>query len=154
MSRSLVSMVVLSLFGCTHHHASAEPPAPHQHEPPGASSAAPDGVNPVQHEMRLLLAAVQQAVEGVALGDVRGVPEAFHRVHAAKQGTAAALASGAWRPVQGDVPHFEALDEAFHATLEPLVEASARNDVPATADALAEVVRQCDGCHRAFRVAK
>lgn len=150
MSRALVAVAVLLLFGCTHHHASVEPPAEHGHHE-GAPPAAPDGLNPVQHEMRLLLGAVQQAVEGVALGDVRRVPEAFHRVHAAKQATAAALASGAWRPGQGDLPRFEAMDEAFHAKLEPLVEASSRNDLAATADALAEVVRQCDGCHRAFR---
>lgn len=141
MSRSIIVLAVVSLFGCTHHHSHASHTAP----PP------PADVNPVQHEMRLLLAAVQQTVEGVALGDVRAVPEAFHRVHAAKETTAAAVTSGAWRPVQGDLAHFEALDEAFHAKLEPLVEAAARNDVPATADALGEVVRQCDGCHRDFR---
>lgn len=152
MSRVFVVLAVLSFAGCAHPHAGTEPSAHahHQHHAPPPA----EGVSPVQHEMRLLLAAVQQGVEGVALGDVRAVPAAFHQVHAAKEATAAAVRAGAWRPVQGDLAQFEALDEAFHAKLEPLVEASARGDVPATGEALAEVIRQCDGCHRVFRPAK
>lgn len=153
MSRPLVVLAVLSFAGCAHPHAGVESTAhaPHAH---GAPAPPPAGVSPVQHEMRLLLAAVQQAVEGVALGDVRQVPAAFHQVHAAKEATAAAVMAGAWRPAQGDLAQFQALDEAFHGKLEPLVEAAARDDVPATGEALAEVIRQCDGCHRAFRPPK
>lgn len=103
--------------------------------------------------MRLLTAALETAVRGIGAGDVRPVEHALHQVHAAKEATGAALRSGAYRlPRNPDrVQRFSELDEAFHGGLERLVEASQRNDVAATADALGVVMRGCQGCHGEFR---
>jgi len=119
---------------------------------PGALDAAPPA-NPVQAEMRLLTATMELAVRGIGAGDVREGGDALHRVHAAKEGTARAIASGAWRPAKGAdrVAAFVALDEEFHGRLGRLVVASEANDVPATATALGEVMAGCHGCHSAFR---
>lgn len=149
-TRALPSLLLAVTFAtCAHAPTSPETVKSDAHvETP---AALPEGVSPVQVEMRLLLAAVQKTVEGVAMADLRAVPQAFHDVHAAMEGTNAAVASGAWKPVQGDVARFEALDAEFHKKLVPLVGAARRNDVPAAADALAEVVRACDVCHREYR---
>jgi cytochrome c556 len=112
---------------------------------------APPPANVVQEEMRLLLGAVQEAVAGVAVGDVRGLPAAIHKVHGAKEATGAALASGAWRPAKGEVARFREVDEAFHDQLVVLVRAAKKNDVPATAEALGAVLRGCPACHDEFR---
>lgn len=152
MNRLIIAFVTAASLGCAHHHETEG----HAHEhpaPPAATSATPDAeLNPVQREMRLLLTAVQDAMAGVAAGDVRAVPGSFHRVHLAKETTAAALKSGAWKPAKGgDAAAFEAVDVAFHGKLEVLVGAAARNDVAATGNALGDVVRDCHACHSQFR---
>lgn len=136
MSRLLVPLA-LALAGCAHHESA--PPTP------------PPPVNVVQEEMRLLLGAVQEAVAGVAMGDVRGVPAAIHRVHGAKEATAAALTAGQYQPPKGEVGRFREVDEAFHDQLVVLVRAAKKNDVPATAEALGAVLRGCPACHGEFR---
>lgn len=123
---------------------------------PGSAPVAPDAAppaNPVQAEMRLLTATMELAVRGIGAGDVREVAQALHRVHAAKEATASAIASGAWKPAKGgdQVAAFVALDEEFHGRLGRLVVASEANDVPATATALGEVMAGCHGCHSTFR---
>jgi cytochrome c556 len=120
------------------------------HRAPPAKTAA---TNPVREEMRLLTAALEQAVRGIGAGDVREVEHALHRVHAAKEVTEAAIESGRYRPPKGAdrIARFRALDEVFHRDLARLVGASRRNDVPATAEAVGAVLRGCAGCHAEFR---
>lgn len=138
-----------------HDHGAASPAHDHAHAttatPPKVPSA--PAQNPVQHEMRLLLEAMQQVVAGIALGDVRAVPDVLHRVHAAKEDTAAALSSGSYEPPKNgdDVARFTAMDEAFHGELVKLVQASAKNDIAATVEAFSATMRGCDGCHTEFR---
>lgn len=109
--------------------------------------------NAVQLEMRLLEAALITAVTGIGARDVRPVAPALHKVHAAKEATEKALERGAYvlpnRP--GALARFKALDEAFHEHLEALVEASGKNDVPATAAAVGRALQACDTCHTEFR---
>lgn len=142
MPKSLPVLLLLVVAGCTEHSHHAPPPAP---------SAPP--ANPVQAEMRLLSATLQSAVRGIGAGDVRSVEHELHQLHAAKEATEAAIRSGAYRlPRNPDrVDRFRELDEAFHGGLGSLVQASRRNDVPATAEALGVVLRGCQGCHSEFR---
>lgn len=159
---TLTLAAALAGLGCSHHQDAHAQDGTHHHEHPkddthqhhgaAASEVAPAGLNPVQHEMRLLLSAVQQAMDGVARGDVKDVPASFHRVHLAKEATAAAVTAGAWKPPEGTtVARFTALDEAFHGKLEVLVGAASRGDVAATGGALGDVVRDCHACHAEFR---
>ncbi len=103
--------------------------------------------------MRLLTAALGSAVSGIGVGDVREVEHQLHRLHAAKAATDAALESGAYHlPKNADqVARFRELDAAFHEGLERLVDATHRNDLPATADAVGVVLHGCPGCHTEFR---
>ncbi len=139
MQRTSIALAIALLAACK---SDTRPPAP---------PAAPK--NPVQREMGLLLAAMQTTVTGIALGDVRGVPAAFEEVDRAKQATEAALGSGAYVPPKhaDQLAHFRELDEAFHPQLEKLVEAAARNDVPATAAAFGTAMQGCQPCHAEFR---
>ena len=127
------------LTACDHHDHSA---------PPAAA-----GVNPVQHEMRLLQDAMRDTVTAIAAGDVKAVPHALHKVHAANDATAAALKSGAYKPPKnGDaLSKFESMDQAFHHELEAMVEASAKGDVTSTALAFGKAMSSCNGCHTEFR---
>lgn len=120
-----------------------------------ADAAAPAG-NVVQTEMRMLTQIVEATVRGIGANDVRGIDEQLHQLHAAKEATAAAVRSGAYKlPKNSEgVAAFEAMDEAFHEHLGALVKASRANEVPAAADALAQIVRGCPGCHAAFRAGK
>ncbi len=141
------TLFVLALLaaGCTEHSQHAH------HAPPAAPSTPP--ANPVQAEMRLLSATLQSAVRGIGAGDVRSVEHELHRLHAAKETTEAAIRNGSYRlPKNPDrVARFHELDEAFHGGLGGLVQASRRNDVAATAEALGVVLRGCQGCHSEFR---
>jgi cytochrome c556 len=121
--------------------------------PAPTSPASPAPGNVVQTEMRLLSATLEGAVRGIGAGDVRSVALDLHRVHAAKQATEAAIVSGTYRlPKHPDaVARFHELDEAFHRGLRQLVDASARNDVAATAAAIGVVLGECQGCHAEFR---
>ncbi|MCE9574287.1 MAG: cytochrome c [Deltaproteobacteria bacterium] len=128
--------------------------------PPGAPVAAPAAVrdaappgNAVQAEMRLLHAAMQAALSGVAYGDVRAVPEALEAVDRAKAATEAALESGQYTLARGGdrLARFRELDESFHGQLEALVTAARQNDVAATATALGVAMQACQACHAEFR---
>lgn len=128
---------LLCLAGCSGH----QPPAP------------TSGANPVQHEMQLLTAALQSAVNGIGAGDVRGIAHELHGVHAAKERTETALSSGNYRLRKNHerLDRFRALDEEFHRRLEGLVHASQANDVGAAATAFAGVIQSCAPCHSVFR---
>lgn len=146
----LLALSVAMLSACRDHdpHAHHAPPPP---APPASAPGAP--ANAVQHEMRLLTAALEGAVRGIGQGDVRAVEHDLHRVHAAKEATEAALKSGTYRPPLNPdkLDRFRELDESFHRDLERLVEASRRNDVAATAAATGVVLNGCQSCHAEFR---
>jgi hypothetical protein len=135
-----------------HEHAAHEQPAHPQPTQPGPA-AAPPAANPVQHEMRLLTSALETAVRSIGQGDVRPVAHELHRVHLAKEATQAAIEAGRYRTPRNpeQLERFRALDEAFHGDLGRLVQASSRNDVAATAEALGAVLQRCQGCHSQFR---
>jgi cytochrome c556 len=125
----------------------------HDHAHWKADPIAAAGDNPVQREMQLLTAALERAVRGIGMGDVRGVEHDLHQLHGAMESTEEAVRSGAYRlPKNASaVDRFLALDEAFHEELVALVGASRANDVPAAAEAVGTLVQRCDGCHREFR---
>jgi cytochrome c556 len=118
-----------------------------------ASDAAGPPPNVVQTEMRMLTQILEATVRGIGANDVRGIDEQLHRLHAAKEATSAAVKSGTYKLPKNPegVAQFEAMDEAFHEHLGSLVRASRANDVPAAADALAQIVRGCPSCHAVFR---
>jgi len=131
-------------------HGSAAPPAP----APGsaAAPALPPG-NVVQTEMRLMTTILEATVRGIGARDVRGIDHELHRLHAAKEATAAAVRDGSYKLPKNpeQVATFETMDEAFHKHLEALVYASRDNDVPRAAEALGAILRGCEGCHATFR---
>lgn len=136
---SLALFALFALLSCDHHH-EAPPPAP-------------AGVNPVQHEMRLLHEAMRDTVTAIANGDVKTVPAALHRVHAAKEVTENAIKTGAWHPPKNGqaLERFLQLDGTFHGELEFLVESAAKGDIPTTAIAMGKALASCNGCHAEFR---
>jgi len=120
----------------------------------GPSAASPGaGANALQNEMRLLTTALEATVRGIGAGDVRAAEHELHGVHAAKDATEAAIHGGSYRLAKNPerLDRFHELDEAFHRDLEALANASHRNDVAATAEALGVVMRGCHGCHAEFR---
>lgn len=131
-------------------HAHAAPEGDPAHAAPTVDDA---NANPVQIEMRLLTATMQQAVDGIGRGDVREIAHSLHRLHAAKERTSASIAEGSYHPPRegADMARFTELDEAFHGKLIPLVRASQANDVPAAAEAFGAVMAGCNGCHSEFR---
>lgn len=121
-----------------------------------ADAAAPDAGPPpnvVQTEMRILTDIVEATVRGIGNNDVRGIDEQLHKLHAAKEATGAAVKGGTYKlPKNPDqLAAFEQMDEAFHKQLGALVSASSKNDVPAAANALSEIVKGCPSCHATFR---
>jgi hypothetical protein len=129
------------------HHEHAAP------EPAHAAAPLAEAANPVQAEMRLLSAAMEEAVRGIGAGDVRRLEHLLHGLHGAKETTEKAIAQGEYRPPKnGDkTERFRELDEAFHKELERLVSASRDNDVPRTAEAMGRALVSCHGCHSEFR---
>lgn len=125
--------------------------APHAHE--AAPQARPAGLNPVQHEMRELTAAMDVILRAVANRELATVAPALARVHAARQQTAAALGHGAYRPPQHgqDLAGFERQDEAFHEELVGLLEAARANDLPRATRQVGVLVQGCTTCHVRYR---
>ncbi len=119
---------------------------------PAADAAAPPA-NVVQTEMRMLTQILEATVRGIGAGDVSGIDEQLHGLHAAKEATTAAVKGGTYKLPKNseNVAAFEQMDEAFHGQLVGLVKASRANDVPAAAEALGQIVRSCNGCHAMFR---
>ena len=131
----------------------SQPPAP---TAPPAAAAKPDcgaltGANAVQTEMRMLECTLQLVVTAIGRNDLASVPPAISTLHAAKEATEQALHAGTYKPMNGDVAAFAALDEAFHASLVTLVQAAGANDHAATAAAMGTVLGGCQGCHATFR---
>lgn len=119
----------------------------------GHASAPPASDNPLRDEMAELQRAFDALNHAVILGDSRGVSEAFHKVHARKAATEAALSSGAVRPPRNgdDLAGFIALDEAFHAKIEQAVQAADAGDVAALAESADALRDGCVACHARHR---
>jgi cytochrome c556 len=161
-SRVAAVLVLVLTAGCRDKARDAEPAHEHGSAPAAAGSAATPGAaaadagpppNVVQTEMRMLTEILQHTVRGIGVGDVRPIEHELHALHEAKEATEAAVKSGAYKlPKNADkLEQFEAMDEAFHEQLGALVTASDKNDVPAAATALGNLVQACAGCHAAFR---
>ncbi|MCP4500354.1 MAG: cytochrome c [Deltaproteobacteria bacterium] len=110
-------------------------------------------INPVQKEMRLLDAAMRDAVTAIAMGDVRSLPKKLHAVHIAAGDTYAELKSGAYKPPKGgdDVDGFITLDKAFHHEMIQMVKAAKKNDVNTTAKHFGGLIQHCNECHTRYR---
>lgn len=126
------------------------------HDAHGAHPAAPPPPvtdSPLRDEMADLQVAFDALNRAVILGETAGVTEAFHKVHARKQATAAALQSGALRPPKNgdDVAGFIAQDEAFHALIEATVQAADRGDLPALSERADALRDGCVACHTRYR---
>lgn len=141
--------VALGIFHATGHGEG------HDHTSTRSSSTAPTGApeDAIQDEMKALQAAYDQLGRAAVLGDPAGVVEAFHAVHARKDATEAALASGAARPPRNadHLDAFRARDEAFHAQIEAVVGAAQAGDVPSLRRLHGELRDGCVGCHEEFR---
>ena len=128
------------------------PPAPAT-----AVTASPDhippGITAVQNEMRLLHEALRDAVTAMADGKVATIAESLHRVDRARELTEKALEEKQYTlPKNPDkLEAFKAKDDAFHAELEKLAEASKANDAKATGEQLGVVLSKCSDCHDQYR---
>jgi hypothetical protein len=147
-----VALVTVLATACGRSETSPPPsPAAHSARPTNADCSALTGANVVQTEMRMLECTLHLVVSAIGRDQLAAVPPAISMLHAAKQTTEEALHSGAYKPTNGDVTAFVALDEAFHRSLVTLVEAAAANDHAATAAAMGTVLGGCQGCHATFR---
>jgi hypothetical protein len=149
ITTALVTLAACARSGSTEDRATSS--APTEAASPG-QCAALSGANAVQTEMRRLECALQHAIAAIGRDDLPSIARWIGVVHEARTETEKALESGAYKPA-GDLQAFAALDHAFHADLEALVEASAAKDHAATAAALERALGQCQGCHAVFRPA-
>ena len=125
----------------------------HGHGHNGHDAKRPENLNPVQHEMQLLTTALEGAVKHIALGELPKIEHGLHAVHGAREQTEAALRDGTYRPPKNadHVAKFFELDKAFHATLEELAHAAAKNDYDATVAHFSLAMRGCRECHEMFK---
>jgi len=159
MQRAVLVVLLLAASACERERspALAIAPAPALAAAPAPAAAANldcaaiSGGNPVQTEMRQLECALERAIIAIGRDDLPAIAHAIHVVHAAKERTAQAIESGAWKPAQGEVAAFVALDESFHEQLEALVSASRANDHAGVSAALGRALGACQGCHAVFR---
>ena len=151
-----VLAVLLAFAGCRDRDREPAHPVAHDSGFPSDHLAMPSPTapaNPVQAEMRTLTEILELTIRSIGTRDVRPIEHELHRLHAAKEATIAAVRRGTYTlPKNRDnVAGFAAMDDAFHADLEELAAASRANDVQAAAEALASLMRGCEGCHAAFR---
>lgn len=146
-----------SLAACRNDDAGSRPAAEQQSQGSPATSRdaglAPAPANAVQHEMRLLLQALQGTVAAIADDDLARVPSLIAGIHDARAATDAAIEDGSYRPPKnaGNLETFRVMDDAFHTELVGLVKAAQDDDMAATTSRFAAVLRHCQGCHAAFR---
>jgi ubiquinone/menaquinone biosynthesis C-methylase UbiE/cytochrome c556 len=128
-------------------------PSPSQSPASTGDAAAASPPNAVQHEMRLLLAALQGAVAAIADDDLARVPSLIHGIHEARDATEAAIENGRYKPPKNPdrIDAFKAMDDSFHEQLVTLVKAAQANDLAATTTQFGAVLQQCQGCHALFR---
>jgi cytochrome c556 len=156
-SIAVAVLLVLPLAACgggSEHHE----PAPLSQVPGAASPATEAGqaarpANAVQHEMRLLLQALQATVAAIADNDLARIPSLITGIHGAREATEQAIESGSYRPPKNadKLEAFKAMDAAFHDVLVDLVKASQADDLEATTTAFGRVLAGCQGCHATFR---
>jgi cytochrome c556 len=152
-----IALVLAFVLGCKAKDCPKQecpPPAPAPAAPTAAPVDAEAPGNVVQTEMRLMTKILEATVRGIGAGDVSGIDEQLHELHAAKEATEAAVKSGTYKLAKNpdSVAAFTAMDEAFHAHLGALVKASRANDVAGASEALGQIMRGCHGCHTTFRV--
>jgi hypothetical protein len=165
VSVAFVAFVTSVALGACSRAEPGQAPAPSPEPGPGAATAPTSppvgstdcaslrGDNVVQTEMRKLECTLYHAVVAIGRDDLGAIAPQIHRLHAAKEDTQRAIETGAWKPAQGDVAAFVALDDTFHRELEALVSAAIGGDHAGVAAALGRVLGQCQGCHAAFRPA-
>jgi hypothetical protein len=126
-------------------------PAEHGHAAPAAET--PAGLNPVQHEMRLLADAMNVIMLAVANNDLKAIPPAISKVHSARMVTEQALLSGKYQPPKNSkqVQAFIKQDEAFHDELVTLMKAVRTNDLNAATRQVGVIVNSCTSCHTQYR---
>ena len=119
----------------------------------GHAPLAPVTGNPLRDEMLDLQAAFHTLNEGVILGRTDDVEEAFHKVHARRMATEAALEAGTLRlPRNADkLEAFVERDRAFHTLLESTLKAAAANDQPQLRARSSELMDACVSCHAEYR---
>jgi|SRR5690554_5491181 len=135
-------------------HAADEHAAdPHAGETPASFEDLPEGVNAVQHEMRLLNEAMHTTLTLIANNQLGGIPALIHRVHPAKELTHSAIEAGAYLPPKNpeQIEAFVEMDEVFHDDLRELLRAAKADDLQRATAAYGELVQGCTSCHTAFR---
>ena len=127
---------------------SADQPAP-----PKTLDDLPEGTNVLQHEMRLLNAAMRNTLTLIANDELEGIPAEIKRVHPARQLTVKAIKKGAYTPPRNgdDMEAFKRADDAFHQDLKGLLEAAKHDNIEAATDHYGKLVDGCTSCHTQFR---
>lgn len=122
-------------------------------ETPASFEDLPEGVNAVQHEMRLLNEAMHTTLTLIANNQLGGIPALIHRVHPAKELTHSAIEAGAYLPPKNPerIEAFVEMDEVFHDDLRELLRAAKADDLQRATAAYGELVQGCTNCHTAFR---
>ena len=168
MKKASAILFALSWLPFACESAKATPPSPnaHEHETPAPNPnghehqadtapipSHPPAMNPVQHEMQLLAAAMNSSLLIITNGDLADLPPVIFAVHAARDATEHAIASGAYAPPANsqDVEGFVATDRAFHDQLIRMVKAAKAGDRKEATAAYADVVTGCTNCHGQYR---
>lgn len=170
-SSILLAAVALSASECNPGQ-QASPQAERPHQAPATATAlaqkipvpahaatlaeatrAPASGNPVQNEMRILHEAARDWVTAIANNTLDLIPASIGKVHQARMLTETAVEAGAYRPPKnGDaLADFGKQDDAFHAELVKLLQASRAKDLPRTTKQLGVVLDSCTSCHLRFR---
>lgn len=153
--KQLAIAALIALGGTLAGLGAANAAAPHTHSAPAAAVSKPhaSGVNPVQHEMRLLTEAMNVILLAVANNNLKAIPPAIHKVHDARMVTEKALLSGAYHPPKNGnrIDAFIAQDEAFHDELVTLMKAVKADDLQAATRQVGVIVNSCTSCHTQYR---
>lgn len=109
--------------------------------------------NPIKDEMIALKGAFDVLNESVILCRSDGVVEAFHGLHEKRAATEKALEEGTVKPPRNaaQLDKFLARDEAFHALVEEVVAAAAKDDLDVLKVKSAAMRDACIACHSEFR---
>lgn len=168
-SRILFSALVLVASACKPGH-DATPPAASPHSEPatrrapkesapapaetvGSVTVPPKNGNPVQNEMRVLHEATRDWITAIANNTPELIPASIGKVHEARMITEKAVEAGAYKPPKNAdaMADFAKQDDAFHAELVKLLQASRAKDLTATTKQLGVVLEGCTSCHLRFR---
>jgi cytochrome c556 len=105
------------------------------------------------YEMIKLDGALRKIVSAVALGDAKRVRAVLKTVHGEMEKTQEGIRQGSIKlPKNRErISEFVEMDEKFHAGLEELDEAAAKNDRQAMLAAAKTMMEGCVNCHAAFR---